>query len=95
MKTYEKLGKRKQTEFFNVSEQNPTRKRTEAIKVLTKALAARLQKVLPSLKNPDKVGYMKNRFIGKNVRKIFHLKDLANIEAIEAYIAQIAFDSIE
>ena len=33
MKTYDKLGKRKQTEFFNVSEQNPTRKRTEAINV--------------------------------------------------------------
>ena len=29
----EKLGKRKQTEFFDVSEQNPTRKRTEAVDV--------------------------------------------------------------
>ena len=33
MKTYEKLGKRKQTEFFNVSEKNTTRKRTEAVNV--------------------------------------------------------------
>ena len=32
MKTYEKLGKCKQTEFFNVSEQNPIRKQTEAVK---------------------------------------------------------------
>ena len=42
---------------------------------------------------------MKNRFIGQNVRTIFDLLELADIEAIEAYIAQIdfekAFDSIE
>ena len=72
---------------------------TTDYKILTKALAARLQKVLPSLINPDQVGYMKNRFIGQNVRTIFDLIELADIEAIEAYIAQIdfekAFDSIE
>ena len=33
IETYEKLGKCKQTEFFNVSEQTPTRKRTEAVNV--------------------------------------------------------------
>ena len=42
---------------------------------------------------------MKNRFIGQNVRTVFDIMDLTNIEAIEAYIAQIdfekAFDSIE
>ena len=72
---------------------------TTDYKILTKALASRLQKVLPSLINPDQVGYMKDRFIGQNVRTIFDLMDLTNTEAIEAYIAQIdfekAFDSIE
>ena len=72
---------------------------TTDYKILTKALASRLQKVLPSLINPDQVGYMKNRFIGQNVRTIFDLMELTNTETIEAYIAQIdfekAFDSIE
>ena len=42
---------------------------------------------------------MKNRFIGQNIRTIFNLMELADLEVIEAYIAQIdfekAFDSIE
>ena len=33
LKTYKKLEKCKQTEFFNISEQNPTRIQTEAINV--------------------------------------------------------------
>ena len=72
---------------------------TTDYKILTKSLASRLQKALPSLINTDQVGYMKNRFIGQNVRTIFDLVEITNIEAIEAYIAQIdfekAFDSIE
>ena len=72
---------------------------TTDYKILTKTLASRLQKVLPSLINTDQVGYMKNRFIGQNVRTIFDLMEITDIESIEAYIAQIdfekAFDSIE
>ena len=37
-------------------------------KILTKALANRLQKVLPKLINRDQVGYIKGRYIGQNIR---------------------------
>ena len=39
-------------------------------KILTKLLAIRLQKVLPSLVSEDQVAYIKKRYIGENVRKI-------------------------
>ena len=39
-------------------------------KILTKTLAKRLEKVLPTIINPDQTGYVKDRFIGENVRLI-------------------------
>ena len=41
--------------------------------ILTKALAMRLQKSLPSLMNPDQVGYISGRYIGQNIRTIFDI----------------------
>ena len=68
-------------------------------KVLTKLLAIRLQKVIPSLVNPDQVGYIKNRYIGENIRILSDILQYAELENIEAYITQIdfekAFDSVE
>ena len=39
-------------------------------KILTKVLAKRLEKVLPTITNPDQTGYIKGRFIGENIRLI-------------------------
>ena len=39
-------------------------------KILAKALATRLQKVISDLVNHDQVGYIKGRHIGENVRII-------------------------
>ena len=68
-------------------------------KILTKALALRLQKVIPKIINTDQVGYIKGRYIGENIRTLFDLINHAKFEQLEAYIAQIdfekAFDSIE
>jgi len=36
-------------------------------KILTKAIAKRLEKVLPKEINPDQTGYIKNRYIGENI----------------------------
>ena len=72
---------------------------TTDYKILTKALALRLQKVISQLVNPDQVGYIKNRYIGENVRAIFDILNLTKLKDIEAYIVQIdfekAFHSIE
>ena len=40
------------------------------IKLLGFVLALRLQKVMPSVINNDHTGYIKNRFIGYNIRTI-------------------------
>ncbi len=68
-------------------------------KILTKVLAIRLQKVIPSIINSDQVGYIKDRYIGENIRIIFDILTYAKSEDIDAFIAQIdfekAFDSIE
>ena len=39
-------------------------------KILTKTRPQRLEKVLPNIINSDQTGYVKGRFIGKNVRLI-------------------------
>ena len=44
-------------------------------KILTKVIAKRLEKVLPRIINPDQTGYIKNRYIGENVRL---LSDIMN-----------------
>ena len=68
-------------------------------KILTKLLAIRLQKVIPSLINSYQVGYIKNRYIGENIRILYDILQYADIEQKEAYITQIdfekAFDSVE
>ena len=68
-------------------------------KILTKVLATRLQKVIPSIIISDQVGYIKDRYIGENIRIIFDTITHADENDLEAYIAQIdfekAFDSIE
>ena len=68
-------------------------------KILTKLLAIRLQKVIPTIINSDQVGYIKNRYIGENIRILSDILEITNLEDMEAYITQIdfekAFDSIE
>ena len=39
-------------------------------KILTKAIAKRLEKILPKIINHDQTGYIKGRFIGENIRLI-------------------------
>ena len=72
---------------------------TTDYKILTKALATRLQKVIPVIIDSDQVGYIKNRYIGQNVRIIYDLLVHADENDIEAYLTQIdfekAFDSVE
>ena len=61
-------------------------------KILTKLLAIRLQKVIPSIINSDQVGYIKNRYIGENIRILYNILQYADIEQINAYITQIDFE---
>ena len=68
-------------------------------KILTKALASRLKKVIGHLIHEDQVGYIKGRFIGESIRTIDDLMVLAENKHISGFITLIdfdkAFDSIE
>ena len=68
-------------------------------KILTKAIAKRLEKVLPKTINPDQTGHVKKRFIGENVRLILHIMSYTekkNLSGAALFIDfRKAFDSIE
>ena len=54
-------------------------------------LISRLKKVLPNIINVDQTGYVKNRFIGFNLRQIQDIIDYADIYKIERAIIFIDF----
>ena len=68
-------------------------------KILTKAIAKRLEKVLPKIINPDQTGYVKNRYIGENVRLILDIMsntEEKNLPGAALFIDfRKAFDTIE
>ena len=52
-------------------------------KIISKALASRLKKVLPNLISPQQTAYVENRFIGESGRlflDIIHITDIFNKE---------------
>ena len=61
-------------------------------KILTKALATRLQCVLDEVISPDQNGYIKNRFIGENIRTIADVIELANKTNETGLIALLDFE---
>ena len=67
-------------------------------KILTKLLANRLQKVIPSIVSPDQNGYIKNRSIGQNIRTMVDVIEHTNQKNIPGIILQLdfekAFDSV-
>jgi len=67
-------------------------------KILTKALANRLCKVLPNIIHEDQTGYIKGRFIGCNIRLIEDVMFFTEMNNLPGIILNIdfekAFDSI-
>ena len=67
-------------------------------KILTKVLATRLQKVLPTLISLDQSGYIKGRFIGENIRNIYDVIEYTTLEQKAGMLVALdfekAFDSI-
>ena len=68
-------------------------------KIIAKALATRMKKVLPDLIHKDQTGFLKNRYIGENIRKILDIIEICDEENIPALLAAIdfekAFDKLE
>ena len=68
------------------------------LKLITKALASRLKKVLPFLISPNQTAYVENRFIGESGRLISDILETTTILKKEGFLVTIdiekAFDSI-
>jgi len=68
-------------------------------KILSKTLAERLKKTLPTLIKPDQTAYVPNRFLGESVRLISDLIETSKNFNIGGYLMTIdiekAFDSVD
>ena len=60
-------------------------------KLLAYALAQRLKKVLPSIISLDQSGYVKNRYIGFNIRQIQDVKNYSEKFSIDGAILFLDF----
>ena len=68
-------------------------------KIAAKAIACRIKKVLPSVINSDQTGFLKNRFIGENIRLLNSIISYTDIEKLPELLLFIdfekAFDTLE
>ena len=68
-------------------------------KLITKALAARLKNVLPTLISSNQTAYVKNRFISEGGRLIYDILEMSDLLQEEGYLLTVdiekAFDSVE
>ena len=69
------------------------------LKIAAKAIAKRLESVLPNLIHPDQTGFVKGRYIGENIRLISDVLDLTKDQNIPGILVALdfrkAFDSLE
>ena len=61
-------------------------------KILTKCLAIRVRRVLPSIINLDQTGFLKNRYIGENIRTISDLIDYTSLQNQPGIILLLDFE---
>ena len=68
-------------------------------KILAKIIASRLQKVLPSIIHWDQTGFLKNRYIGENIRLLLDSIHLSKKMETNGIVFSIdfekAFDTVE
>ena len=68
-------------------------------KILAKVLGTRLRNVLPELIHPDQVAYLKDRYIGQNIRIVddilYYIKETNDNGIIACIDFEKAFDSVE
>ena len=68
-------------------------------KIATKSIASRLRKVIPRIINHDQTDFLKNRFIGENIRLLDSIINYTDTEQIPGLLLFVdfekAFDSVE
>jgi exonuclease III len=61
-------------------------------KIITKLLATRIKKILPQVIHDDQVAYIKDRFIGQNIRTILDIMEYTKLEDKNGLIAFLDFE---
>ena len=68
-------------------------------KIATKAIARRIEPLLPNLVHTDQTGFIKGRYIGENIRLIIDIMEHTKAESIPGILVSLdfrkAFDSLE
>ena len=68
-------------------------------KIASKALARRIETILPNLVHPDQTGFMKDRYIGENLRLISDVLEYIKNEDLAGVLVSLdfrkAFDTLE
>ena len=68
-------------------------------KIAAKSIASRIKRTLPSIINSDQTGFLKNRFIGENIRLLNYIINYTDKEELPGLLLFIdfekAFDTIE
>ena len=69
------------------------------LKIATKAIAKRLESVLPKLIHPDQRRFVKGRYIGENIRLVSDVTEYTKVQNLPGILLSLdfdmAFDSIE
>ena len=72
---------------------------TVDFKIAAKAIAKRLESILPNLIHPDQTGFVKGRYVGENIRLISDIMKCTKLQKIPGILVSLdvrkAFDSIE
>ena len=89
----------KKGEKHNLANYRPISLCNTDYKILAFSLANRLQKVLPYIINSDQTGYIKNRYIGNNIRLIYDILEYSTKYKKDGALIFLdfakAFDSLE
>ena len=68
-------------------------------KIASKAIAKRIEPLLPRLIHPDQTGFVKDRYIGENIRLISDIMEQTRKDKIPGILASLdfrkAFDTLE
>ena len=89
----------KKDDKTNIENYRPISLTNTDYRILASILASRLQKVISNIVGPDQTAYVKNRFIGTNIRLIQDVFNLYNEKGLPGLFLFLdfkkAFDSIE
>ena len=68
-------------------------------KIASKTIARRIESVLQSVIHPDQSGFVKDRYIGENIRLISNVLEMTKIEKLSGILLSVdfrkAFDTLE